>query len=160
MAHPKEHLVYDSRGVVTYNTETNGQLTLGHLSPEVLRDLARNEAASHEWRKAAVELLLEKQHPHANHPELRELVFQIKAEKEARVEVEALAAEAKHEEPFANDQTAEALVDEFINQPEARAELVKEEAVPIEEHPFFKQSPVSGQCEAQDIESLEKLAIE
>lgn len=126
MAHPHERVTRDHQGVVTYNTETNGELILGNLSVEVLRDLARNESASKEWRKAAVELLLERRHPHANHPELRELVYEIKAEKEAKTEVEALAAEANQEAPFANDQTVEAIVTEFITEPKVRDEIIKE----------------------------------
>lgn len=108
MAHPNERVTKDANGVITYNDETNAQLHLGHLSPEVLRDLARNEAASKEWRKAAVEFLLLKQHAHANHPELRELVFEIRAEKAAKEEVLALAAhpENEHQEVLVNETTA------------------------------------------------------
>ncbi len=67
---------------------------LGGLPAHVLLDLARNEAASREWRKAAVELLLDKGFAQANHPELTAVVMEIKAERAARVEVEAVVESA------------------------------------------------------------------
>jgi hypothetical protein len=92
ITHPKDKiLVTEMGGVKMPGSQTNAEVHLAGLSAEVLRDLARNEAASKEWRKAAVELLILKQHPFADHSDLRELKFEIQAEEEARVEVEALA---------------------------------------------------------------------
>lgn len=92
LQHPKDKiLVMQMGGVKMPGSQTNAEVHLAGLSAEVLRDLARNEAASKEWRKAAVELLIKKQHAFANHPELRELAYEIKAEEDARIEVEALA---------------------------------------------------------------------
>ena len=71
-----------------------------HLTGEVLRDLARNESASREMRKAAVEILMDKNHPFAGHPELRLYVLEIQAEREAKKEVEAqVEAQIEHAEP-------------------------------------------------------------
>src|SRR5271155_1170530 len=92
MVHPQDKvLVTQMGGVRMPGNQTNAEVHLSGLSAEVLRDLARNEAASKEWRKAAVELLIKKQHVFANHSDLRELKMEIQAEEEARVEVEALA---------------------------------------------------------------------
>lgn len=96
--HPKDKIIYEVGGVPVETKQTNAEVQLGHLSPEVLRDLARNESASKEWRKAAVELLILKNHPHAQHPELRELVLELQAEEDARAEVASLAAQHDHEE--------------------------------------------------------------
>lgn len=52
------------------------------LPDHVLRDIARNEAASREYRKAAVERLVVLKSPHAKHPDLRELVQELEIELE------------------------------------------------------------------------------
>lgn len=67
---------------------------LGHLPGHILFDLARNEAAPREWRKAAVELLIDKNYPQAKHPDLALLVLEIKNERTARGEVEAVVESA------------------------------------------------------------------
>lgn len=67
------------------------------LPAQVLFDLARNESASKEYRKAAVRLLIDGGHRQAEHPELRELVLEIKAEKTAEHEVLEIAARAIEE---------------------------------------------------------------
>ncbi len=59
-----------------------------------LLDIARNESASVEWRKAATELLMDNGHPQANHPELRAHVLEIKAERAAKKEVVAIVESA------------------------------------------------------------------
>lgn len=64
--------------------ETN----LEALSPEALRDMARNDSANPLWRIAATELLLKKDHPYGNHPDLAELVWAIKNNKEYPVKPE------------------------------------------------------------------------
>ena len=66
---------------------------LAPATPEVLRDLGRNEAADRTWRKAAVKKLIEANHPYANHPDFRELRLEIKGEEEATHEVESLIAQ-------------------------------------------------------------------
>lgn len=75
---------------------------IGHLPAQILLDLARNEAATREWRKAAVELLIDKGFPQANHPDLTGLVMEIRAERAAKQEVEAVVETAIEEEvaPF------------------------------------------------------------
>lgn len=67
---------------------------LGGLPSHILLDLSRNEAAPREWRKAAVELLIDHGHAQANHPELAAVVMEIRAERAARVEVEAVVESA------------------------------------------------------------------
>lgn len=66
----------------------------GHLPAQILFDLARNEAATREWRKAAVEFLLDRNATQASHPELAALVMEIKAERVAKREVEAVVESA------------------------------------------------------------------
>ena len=67
---------------------------LGGLPGHVLLDLARNESAPREWRKAAVELLLDKGFAQANHPELTAVVMEIRAERKAKEEVVAVVETA------------------------------------------------------------------
>ena len=50
------------------------------FTPEVLRDLARNDAAPWDYRKAAVEVLINKKHPYFKHEDLRELVHELNVE--------------------------------------------------------------------------------
>lgn len=78
---------------------------IGHLPAQILLDLARNEAATRDWRKAAVELLIDKGFPQANHPDLAGLVMEINAERAAKREVEAVVESAIEDEvrPFAVD---------------------------------------------------------
>jgi hypothetical protein len=67
---------------------------LGHLPGHVLFDLARNEAAPSEWRKAAAEFLLDGNHRQATNADIRELILQIKAERLAKKEVAAIVETA------------------------------------------------------------------
>jgi hypothetical protein len=46
----------------------------------ILRDLARNESAPHDYRKYAVELLVNRKSPFAKHPDLREFVTELEVE--------------------------------------------------------------------------------
>ena len=46
----------------------------------ILRDLARNEAAPRDYRKYAVELLVNRKSPFAKHPDLREFVNELEVE--------------------------------------------------------------------------------
>lgn len=74
--------------------KTNAQFLMGDLTPEVLRDIARNEAASREWRKAAVKFLLTRGHIFVNHHDFSELLAEIKSEQEAELEVQAIVESA------------------------------------------------------------------
>ncbi len=67
---------------------------LGHLPGPILRDIARNDAAPREWRKAAIELMLEKNFPEVNHPDLRGLLQEVKSEREAKDEVQSIVESA------------------------------------------------------------------
>ncbi len=73
---------------------------LARLPSHVLFDLARNESATREWRKAAAELLLDGNHRQANNPDIRELILQIKAERQAKQEVQAVVETAVEAEVF------------------------------------------------------------
>jgi hypothetical protein len=98
-----------------------------HLSTatsEVLRDLGRNEAADRTWRKASIKILMEKNHPYANHPDFRELRNEIKEEEAARHEVESLVAQT-------------------IEEP-----VVKREVVPDKEPPKQAEEEPSGPFKA------------
>ena len=46
----------------------------------ILRDLARNEAAPHDYRKFAVELLVNRKSPFAKHPDLFRFVTELEVE--------------------------------------------------------------------------------
>jgi len=73
---------------------SNKDIHLGHLPGQILLDIARNESAQREWRKAAVELMIDKGFSQAKHPELQSFVAEIAAERAGRVEVEALVESA------------------------------------------------------------------
>ena len=49
-----------------------------HLPEAILFDMARNESAVWEFRKAAASLLLDKRYKKADHPDLFQLVTEIK----------------------------------------------------------------------------------
>ena len=53
---------------------------LKHFTPEILRDLARNDAADRDYRRAAVEILVTRKHPYAKHGDLREFVEELEVE--------------------------------------------------------------------------------
>jgi hypothetical protein len=72
---------------------------LGHLPGPILRDIARNESAPREWRKAAIELMLDKHCPEVNHPDLLSLLLEVKAHREAKDEVQSLV-ESQIEQPL------------------------------------------------------------
>src|SRR5690242_4549031 len=66
---------------------------LGHLPAQILLALARNEAATREWRKAAVQMMMDKNFD-VSHPDLSLLVLEIKAEQDAKQEVQAIVEAA------------------------------------------------------------------
>jgi hypothetical protein len=72
---------------------------LGHLEESQLLHLARNEAASVEYRLTAVEIMLKKGHNSVNHPDLVSLKRQI-TDKSEPIEVE-------HESEIAHVETSE-----------------------------------------------------
>lgn len=79
----------------SYDSDTTyAEFHLQNLTPEVLRDIARNESATREWRKAATKFLLDRKHPFANHPDVRELLAEILKEREAEQEVKAIVESA------------------------------------------------------------------
>lgn len=94
---------------------------LGHFPAQILLDLARNEAASHEWRKAAVQLLLDKNYPQANHPDLAVLMLEIRSEGTAKDDVESVVESAiegeivNHGAPSASVTTKSLQGDEVVN---------------------------------------------
>ena len=67
---------------------------ISHLPGEILFSLARNDSASPDFRKAAVQLLLEKGCHQANNPELAVMVAEVKRSYDAKVEVEAIVESA------------------------------------------------------------------
>ena len=67
---------------------------LAAMPGHILFDLARNECASREWRKAAAKLLLDKGFHQAAHPDLAFLVAEIRSERTAETEVEAVVEAA------------------------------------------------------------------
>lgn len=87
--------------------------SIKHLPGHILLDLARNEAAPRNMRKAAVELLVANKYPQANHPEVRLFLLEIEDENRARAEVQDIvetAAETQIESgPFKASVTTETL---------------------------------------------------
>lgn len=66
----------------------------GHMPGHILRDLARNDSTPHMWRKAVVQIMLDKGYPEAGHPELAKFVDEIREEQSARDEVIAIVESA------------------------------------------------------------------
>jgi hypothetical protein len=68
---------------------------LSHQPEFVLLSIARNQSASPEYRKAAVEHLIEKGYTReANHPDIDMLVAQVMRERAAKDEVQAIVESA------------------------------------------------------------------
>jgi hypothetical protein len=82
---------------VTENKQTAHD-QIAHLPGEILFSLARNDAASPDFRKAAIELMLEKGCPQANAPELALLVSEVKRGQAAKLEVESIVESAIEQE--------------------------------------------------------------
>jgi hypothetical protein len=82
---------------------TQAEVSFKSLTAEVLRDIARNEANSWEWRKAAVRFLINQNHKYAGMEYLRELVSEINSESEAEQEVRDIV-ESAVEEPLKTEQ--------------------------------------------------------
>jgi ABC-type iron transport system FetAB ATPase subunit len=72
------------------------------LPDNILLDIARNESASQEWRKAAVKFLRKKGSKKLQHPELLWIVHEIEKEEQAEKDVIAVV-EAATEQEFALD---------------------------------------------------------
>jgi len=82
LVNPNDKVALYRVGVGSYEAqETHKEANLNHLPCHTLFDLARNESAPIEWRKAATELLIDKHCLQASHPELRELVKEIRVER-------------------------------------------------------------------------------
>jgi hypothetical protein len=75
-------------------TDSRISSQISHLPGQILFDLARNDAASREYRKAAVELLYDRQYRQADHPELALMLAELKAERSAKSEVESIVESA------------------------------------------------------------------
>jgi hypothetical protein len=82
---------------VQENVQT-AQEQISHLPGEVLFSLARNESASLDFRKAAIQLMLEKDCRQVNAPELALLVSEVKRGQDAKLEVEAIVESAIEQE--------------------------------------------------------------
>lgn len=100
---------------------------LGNLPPQILLDLARNEAATREWRKAAVQLLLDHNFSQAAHPDLATLVMEINNEHTAKHDVQAVVESAIEEElPFAASVTTRSLVhDDIIDNVSRQPQVIR-----------------------------------
>jgi len=100
------------------------QESTNHLPEFVLLALARNESADPAYRKAAVEHLIEKGYiREANHPELSLLAAQVRKEREAKDEVQAIvesAVEAPLESMKASVTTSTMYSDEVVEAPKSR----------------------------------------
>lgn len=74
--------------------KTNAEITLGALTAEALRDIARNESVNLSWRKAAVKFLVTMNHNYQWHSELILIAAEIKEELKAEREVQAIVESA------------------------------------------------------------------
>jgi len=83
---------------MTLHEKVERDNTLAQLPGTILFDLARNESASREWRKAAVELMLDKHVSQVNDVALSLLVHEIQLERTAKKEVVAVVESAIEEE--------------------------------------------------------------
>lgn len=92
--------------IVKRTTQTPAE-AVSHLSGEILFSLARNTSASKEYRKAAVELLIDRNHYQANDSELVWLKMEIEKERAAREEVQDVV-ETAIEAPITSVQTVQA----------------------------------------------------
>lgn len=90
---------------------------LQNLSAEVLFSLARNDSGRPEFRKAAVELLMDGGYPQASSPELLLMVDAIKREREARGEVKAIV-ESAIEAPIPAGPLRASVTTKTLSQPE------------------------------------------
>jgi hypothetical protein len=79
-------------------TDADRDRVLDPLPASVLLDIARNEAAPSEWRKAATKLLRHKGYSQANHPDLLWFVKDLEKEELAEREVSAIVESATEEE--------------------------------------------------------------
>lgn len=75
-------------------SQTAADISFQGLTPEVLRDIARNDSASRSWKKAAIKFLMDRNHRFQHHPDLRELREEIIEEQEAEREVQAVVESA------------------------------------------------------------------
>lgn len=82
--------------------------TLDPLPASILFDVARNDSATFEWRKAAVRLLRKKGYKQANHEELAWLVKEIEKDEQAEKEVIAVVESAIEGDLDGDDHGAEA----------------------------------------------------
>lgn len=69
-----------------------------HLPCQVLFSLARNESGSTDFRKAAIQLMLDKGCQQVNAPELALLVSEVKRGQDAKLEVESIVESAIEQE--------------------------------------------------------------
>jgi hypothetical protein len=82
---------------VIENTQTAHD-QIEHLPCQVLFSLARNESGSIEFRKAAIQLMLEKGCQQVNSSELALLVSEVKRGQDAKLEVESIVESAIEQE--------------------------------------------------------------
>jgi len=78
----------------------NTNAVLDPLPAHILFDIARNESATAEWRKAAVKLLRKKGYKQAQHPELVFIVRELEKEEQAEKEVVAVVESAIEEDLY------------------------------------------------------------
>jgi len=69
-------------------------LNLEEMPSNILFDIARNESASREYRKAAVRLMLKHRYPKTDHPDLLLLRQEVEAEIAAENDVQDIVEQA------------------------------------------------------------------
>lgn len=79
---------------MTEKTSPDPNAVLDPLPAHILFDIARNESASQEWRKAAVKLMRKKGYKQVQHPELSWIVGELEKDEQAEKEVIAVVESA------------------------------------------------------------------
>jgi hypothetical protein len=98
---------------------------LGGLPDHILLDqIARNEAASHAYRKYAVELLVSRKSPKAKHPELQQFVDELE------IELDGIQFDFPAPEPGPGPLVASVTTSTLFSNPFSEQPLSEEEAAP------------------------------
>ena len=108
-------------------------LHLRSLPDATLRDLGRNEAAPRDYRKFAVELLLNRRSPYAKHSDLQQFVVELEAEMDG-IQTEFPAPEPVGPGPLTCSVTTKTMFGGDVVDMDALRKSVIEE--PFDDHRF------------------------
>ena len=101
----------------------NFHKTLVTFPDHALRDLARNESTQREYRKAAVEILVNRKSPFSQHPDLRVLVDELEIELEG-IQFEFPAPSGNG--PLSASITTETMQEDYVELPAPKRQRKKD----------------------------------